>query len=48
MVWLCTYYPFYERDALKVLSTIASGQGIVSGVAKTTIEEWKNGNLKNI
>lgn len=48
-LWSAVYLlPLYEKDALTVLNKIAAGNGIVFGVAETTIKEWKKGNLKNL
>lgn len=46
-MWAATYLlPKYESEGLKVLEEIGSIKGIHSLTAKTTISEWKKGNLK--
>jgi hypothetical protein len=45
-LWAATYLlPFYEKDALSVLSDIENNKGLIAFTAKMTIEEWKKGNL---
>ena len=47
--WAAAYLlPSYEKEALKALNYVAQGKGIIAGSARTTIEEWQKGNLKNI
>ena len=40
--------PIYEKEALSTLNYIAQSKGIIAGNARTTIQEWEKGNLKNI
>ena len=45
--WAATYLlPIMESEGIKVLEQIAEGKGIHSLTAKTTISEWRKGNLK--
>lgn len=45
--WAATYLlPIEEGEAIKVLEEIAKGPGIRALAAETTLNEWKNGNLK--
>lgn len=46
-LWSASYLlTFDEPAATKVLEDIANGPGIHSLTAKTTLSEWKKGNLK--
>jgi len=46
-MWAATYLlPKHERESLKCLEEIGSIKGIHSLTAKTTLSEWKRGNLK--
>lgn len=46
-IWAATYIlPYYEYEAIRVLEEISKSQDIHSLTAKTTIDEWKKGNLK--
>ena len=45
--WTATYLlPLKEQEAVQVLEQIAGGTGIHSFTAKTTLSEWRKGNLK--
>jgi len=46
-MWAARYLlPVVEVEALRILKQIASGTGIHSFTAKTTVSEWEKGNLK--
>ena len=46
-VWAAAYLlPIQERNAVKVLETVAKGHGIQSLNAETLLSEWRKGNLK--
>lgn len=45
-MWAATYLlPIFERNAMQILQSIASGDNIHSLTAKMTINEWRKGNL---
>uniref|UniRef100_A0AB33JD97 DUF2019 domain-containing protein n=1 Tax=Prevotella sp. GTC17260 TaxID=3236796 RepID=A0AB33JD97_9BACT len=45
-MWAATYLlPVFERNAVQILQTIASGNNIHSLTAKMTIEQWEKGKL---
>ncbi len=46
-LWAATYLlPIFEKESCEILKTIALGSGLISLSAKTTLAEWKKGNLK--
>jgi hypothetical protein len=46
-MWAATFLlPVQENDGVKVLEEIAAETGIHSFTAKTTLSEWRKGNLK--
>ncbi|WP_291529129.1 DUF2019 domain-containing protein [Bacteroides sp. UBA939] len=46
-IWAATYLlAVEEREGIRVLEQIAKGTGICTFTAKTTLNEWKKGNLK--
>ena len=46
-MWTATYLlPIMENEGIKVLEQIARETGIHSFTAKTTLSEWRKGNLK--
>lgn len=46
-MWAATYLlPVCEHEAIHILQAIADGDNIHSLTAKTTIDEWINGNLE--
>ncbi|MGZ3751759.1 MAG: hypothetical protein ACXVPV_16885 [Bacteroidia bacterium] len=48
-LWSAVYLlSLYENEALKVLNEAAATKGIAGGSARTTVDEWKKGNLKNL
>ncbi|KGF42597.1 MULTISPECIES: DUF2019 domain-containing protein [Prevotellaceae] len=45
-MWAATYLlPIFERNAMQILQSIASGNNIHSLTAKMTIDEWEKGTL---
>ena len=45
-IWAATYLlPIFERNAMQILQSIASGNNIHSLTAKMTIDEWEKGTL---
>ena len=45
-MWTATYLlPIFERNAMQILQSIASGNNIHSLTAKMTIDEWEKGTL---
>lgn len=46
-IWAATYLlPFMEEEGVAILEQIARGPGIHSLTAKTTLNEWRKGNLE--
>lgn len=46
-IWSATYLlPIREAEGIKTLEEISSSPGIHAMSAKTTLSEWKKGNLK--
>lgn len=46
-IWSAYYtLPIDEKNAVKVLKELSNQPGIISLIAKTTLDEWKKGNLK--
>lgn len=39
--------PVFEKESIKIMKEVSRENGIVSLNAKLTIQEWKNGNLRN-
>ncbi len=47
-VWTAMFLlPIYENDAVRVLTDVAKGTGILSFDAKNTLSEWRKGNLRH-
>lgn len=46
-MWAATYLlPVLESEGIRILEQIAGATGIHSFTAKTTLNEWRKGNLK--